>query len=95
MNDRLMHHQAGVQRLGSLGIVVHQPRQHRLVERAPIDADPHRLAELAGLLDHHREIAVLLLAEPDIAGIDPVFRKRLGAGRMVAQQRVADIGSRR
>ena len=42
-------------------------------------------------LDHRRELAVALLAEADIARIDAVLVERLGAGRMVGQQRVADI----
>ena len=92
MDDRLMHHQARIQRLRRASAL-------SSISCASIDwssepqstSDPDRLGELTGLLDHHREIAVLLLAEADIAGIDAVFVQRFGACRMVAQERVADI----
>ena len=38
-----------------------------------------------------RELAVLLVLEADIARIDAVFVERLGAGRMVGQELVADV----
>ena len=65
--------------------------QQFLVERAPVGADAHRLAVLDRLLDDGAELAVLLVLEADIAGIDPVLVERLGAGRMVGQQLVADV----
>jgi hypothetical protein len=37
------------------------------------------------------ELAVALLAEADIAGIDAVLGERLGAGRVIGEQLVADI----
>ena len=42
-------------------------------------------------LDDGGELRVLLVLEADIAGIDAVFVERLGAGRMVGQQLVADV----
>jgi hypothetical protein len=42
-------------------------------------------------LDHGLELAVLLLAEADIAGVDAVLGERLGAGRMLAEERVAVV----
>ena len=65
--------------------------QQLLVERAPIGADAHRLAVLQRHFDDGAELAVLLLLEADIARIDPVLVERLGAGRMLGEQLVADI----
>ena len=42
-------------------------------------------------LDDGRELAVLLVLEADIAGIDAVLVERLGAGRVIGQQLVADV----
>ena len=42
-------------------------------------------------LDDGRELAVLLVLEADVAGIDAVLVERLGAGRIVGQQRVAVV----
>ncbi len=41
--------------------------------------------------DDGAELPVLLLLEPDIAGIDAILVERLGAGRMIGQQLVADV----
>ena len=73
------------------GILVHQMREQFLVERTPIGADAHRLVVADRGLDNGAELLVLLVLEADIAGIDPVFVERLGAGRMIGQQLVADI----
>jgi hypothetical protein len=72
-------------------VAVHQPRQELLVERAPVHPDPHRLVVADRHFDDFGELLVLLVLEADIAGIDAVFRKRLGAGRMIGEQLVADI----
>ena len=42
-------------------------------------------------LDDGRELAVPLVLEADIAGIDAVFVERLGAARMIGEQFVADV----
>ena len=76
---------------GELGVLVHQVGEQLLVERAPVGADAHRLAVLDRRLDDGAELAVLLLLEADIAGIDAVLVERLGAGRMVGEQLVADV----
>ena len=78
-------------RSGRTRILVHQMRQQFLVERAPVGADAHRLAVLDRGLDDGAELAILFLLEADIAGIDAVLVERLGAGRMVGQELVADI----
>ena len=72
-------------------VLVHQPGQQLLVERAPVDADAHRLVVADRHLDDRRELLVLLFLEADIAGIDAVLGERCGAGRMVGEQPVADI----
>ncbi len=91
LHDRLAHHLLCRQR-GAIRLVrVHQPRQELLVERAPVHPDPHRLVVADRHFDDFGELLVLLVLEADIAGIDAVFRKRLGAGRMIGEQLVADI----
>ena len=86
-----MHHLARVLGLGQRRILVHEPGEQLLVEAAPIDADAHGLAVAERDLDDLGELPVALVLEADIAGIDAVFVERLGAGRMLGQQRVAVI----
>ena len=74
-----------------LGVLVHQPRQQFLIERAPVDADAHRLVVLDRHLDDLGELRVALVLEADIAGIDAVFVERLGAAGVIGQQRVAVV----
>ncbi len=66
-------------------------REQFLVERAPVGADAHRLVVFDRELDDGGELAVALFLEADIAGIDAVLVERLGAGRVVGEQRVADV----
>jgi hypothetical protein len=91
LDDRLAHHLLGRQRRTRGLVLVHQARQQFLVERAPVDADAHRLVVADRHLDDRGELLVLLVLEADIARVDAVFRQRLGAGRMVGEQLVADI----
>jgi hypothetical protein len=86
-----MHDGAGIARSCGLGILVHQPGQELLVERAPIGADAHRLIVFERHLDDGGELLILLVLEADIAGIDAVLVERLGAGRVIGQQLVADV----
>ena len=74
-----------------LGVLVHQVREQLLIERAPVGADAHRLVVLDRHLDDGGELPVLLVLEADVAGIDAVLVERLGAGRMIGQQLVADV----
>ena len=91
LDDRLARHLLRRHRRIVVLIVVHQPGQEFLVERAPVDADAHRLVVADRRLDNGRELAVLLLAKADIARIDAVFGQSLRAGRMIGQQFVADV----
>ena len=91
LHHGLARHVAGVDRMVRLGVLVHQVREQFLVERAPIGADAHRLVVLDRGLDDGAELAVLLFLEADIAGIDAVLVERLGAGRVIGQELVADI----
>ena len=72
-------------------VLVHETGQQLLVERTPVGADAHRLAVADRDLDDLAELQVALVLEADIAGIDAVFVERFGAGRMIAEQLVADI----
>ena len=72
-------------------VLVHQMRQELLVEGAPVGADAHRLAVADGGLDDGAKLAVLLVLEADIAGIDAVFVEGFGAGRVLGEELVADI----
>jgi len=44
-----------------------------------------------GDLDHGAEIGVVFAADADVAGIDSVFRERLGAGGIFFQEQVAVV----
>src|SRR6266436_5615249 len=63
----------------------------RVIERTPIGADADGLAVLQRHLDDVGELAVALVLEADIAGIDAVFVERLGAGGMLRQQLVPNV----
>ncbi|MGY4316809.1 hypothetical protein ACVWW1_006136 [Bradyrhizobium sp. JR3.5] len=91
LHHRLAGHRAGIARIGRGRVLVHQLGEQLLVERAPIGADTHRLVVLVGDLDDVGELGVALVLEADIAGIDAVLVERLGAGRILGEQLVADI----
>ena len=91
LHDRLVHDGARILRLGRGGVLVHQPGQQLLVEAAPVDADAHRLGVAHGQLDDLGELPVALGLEADVARIDAILVERLGAGRVLAQQRVAVV----
>ncbi len=91
LHHRFARHRARVDRIGRARILVHQVRQQLLVERAPIGADAHRLVVLDRRFDNGAELAILLFLEADIAGIDAILVERLGAGRMIGEELVADI----
>src|SRR5216684_3932581 len=76
---------------GRARVLVHQMGEQLLVERAPIGADAHRLAVTDRGLDDGAELAVLLLLESDIAGVDAILVERLGEGGMIGEELVADI----
>ena len=80
-----------LERRGARGVLVHERGQELLIERTPVRADAHRLAVADRDLDDLAELQVALVLEADIAGIDAIFVERLGAGRMIGEQLVADI----
>ena len=90
-DHRLAHHRARIDRVGAFGVLVHQRGQQFLIERAPVGADPHRLAVADRDLDDRAELRVALVLEADIAGVDAVFVERFGARGMFGQQLMADI----
>jgi cysteine synthase len=90
LHHRLARDGAGVDRRGAAGVLVHEVGQQLLVERAPVRADAHGLAVADRHLDDG-ELPVPLVLEADIAGIDAVLGQRLGAGRMIGEQLVADV----
>ncbi len=91
MHDGLVQHLARLSRLRALLVVVHHAGEQLLIEAAPVHADAHGLVVLQRDLDDVGELLVALVAEADIAGVDAVFRERLGAVRIGRQQLVADI----
>ena len=91
LHHRLVRDGARVVRRRRRRVLVHQVGQQLLIERAPVDADAHRLVVLDRHLDDRGELRVALVLEADIAGIDAVLVERLGAGRIVGQQRVAVV----
>ena len=59
----------------SARVLVHERRQQRLVQRAPVDADADRLAVVDG--DAHDRLEVLVVAlRADVAGVDAVLGER-------------------
>ena len=91
MHDGFVQHLARASRLCSFSVLIHHAGEQLLIEAAPVHADAHRLVVLQRDLDDVGELLVALVAEADIAGIDAVFRERLGAGRKGREQLVADI----
>ena len=94
--QRRLHHGfvrdlAGADRRGRRRILVHQSGEELLIERAPIDADAHRLVVFDRHLDDLGELRIALVLEADIARIDAVLVERLGAVRIVGEQRVAVV----
>ena len=88
---RLEHDLAVRQRLRPLGVLVHQRGEQRAVERAPVDADAHRLAVRDRHLDHAAEVVVVLRAGADVAGVDAVLVQRPRALGVLGQQQVAVV----
>src|ERR1035437_7480125 len=94
--ERARHH--GVQRdvarvlgLRQQRILVHHPREQRRIERAPVDADAHRLPVLDGHFDHGAEIVVGLAADIRVARVHAVLVQRARAPRVFLQQQVAVV----
>ena len=85
---RLEHHLAVRARGRTLRVLVHQRGEQRAIERAPVDADPHRLAVGDRNLDHAAEVLVVLVADPDVAGIDAVLVERFRARRVLGEEHV-------
>ena len=77
--------------LGLLAVLVHHAREQRLIERAPVDADAHRLVILDGALDHGAEVVVVLAADRDVAGIDAVLGESARRGGILLEQDVAVV----
>ena len=90
LEHRVDHHVAGIARLGSRGVRVHQLGQDGLIERAPVDADPHGLPVVDGDLDDRREVLVVAL-RADVARVDPVLGQGRGHLRVLDQQLVAVV----
>ena len=86
-----MHHGACILRDVGARVLVHQAGQQILVQRTPVDANADRLLPAKGRVDDGGELAVLLVLEADVAGIDPILVERLGGGRIVGKQRMAVI----
>ena len=76
--------------VGQRGVRVHQLGQQALVERAPVDADPHRLVVRERDLDDRAEVFVGALAA-DVAGVDPVLGQGPGAVGIAGEQQVAVV----
>src|SRR5579862_2674292 len=88
-DERFTHHRVRVGRLAALRVVVHHPREKRLVEASPVDADAHRLVVSNRKLDERRELRIALAALADVARIDAELRERLCTRRVFGQELVA------
>jgi hypothetical protein len=87
----LAGHLARVSGLAETGVVVHHTCQELAVQAAPVDADAHRPVVADGGFYHGRELAVALVLETDVAGVDAVFRQALGTVRIAGEQEVAVV----
>jgi hypothetical protein len=87
LDHRVEQHVAGVFGLGALRVLVHDLGEEALVERAPVDADAHRLAVFDRHLHDLGEVGVAVLGAY-VAGIDAVLGQRARAGRVAGQQQV-------
>ena len=87
----LVHHLFGIPGLGACAVQVHQTGEQLLVQAAPVNADTHGLVPAHGRFNHQTELAVVLVALADIAGVDAVFGQCLRAARVVGQQTVAVV----
>ncbi len=76
---------------GLLAVLVHHARQQRLIERAPVDADAHRLVILDRALHHGAEVVVVFAADRNVAGIDAVLGQRARRGGIFLEQDVAVV----
>jgi hypothetical protein len=89
---RVHHHFLGVlaHRFGKERVGVHHLREQRLVQRAPVHPDAHRLAELDGALDDGPEVLVVALGA-HVAGVDAVLGQRPCGVGILGQQLVAVV----
>src|SRR5439155_6527535 len=78
-----------VPRLGPTRVLIHQRGEELAIERAPVDADPHRLPVRRGDLDDPSEVIVVLLPGSDVSGIDPVLVEGARALGILREQEVA------
>ena len=88
---RLDHHLARVERLRAARVFVHHLSKQRLIQRAPVDADPNRAVVFQGHPDHRLEVLVVSSAGADVARVDAVLGqlpRHLGVAR---QQQVAVV----
>jgi hypothetical protein len=81
-----VHYLAGIPGIRTRGVLVHQPGQQILVERAPVYSDSHRLLVLSSDLDHRLKILVVMAARSDVPGVDSILRKCLRAIRVLLEQ---------
>jgi hypothetical protein len=92
LDDGFAGHVARAQRRTVGGVLVHQPGQQH-----SWSSDPQLTPMRTGLsysdrhFDDVDELPVALFLEADIARIDAVLGQRLGTGRMIGQQLVADV----
>ncbi len=87
-HHRFHHHVARRQWFRFLAVLVHHPRQQRLVQRTPVHADPHRLMVFDCALHHDAEIVVVLAPHRHVAGIDAVLGQRARRGWILLEQQM-------
>ena len=78
-------------RFRELIVFIHHACEQRAIERAPVDANTHRLVVFDGDFDHRAEIIVVLFSDVDVARIDAIFSQRAGTGRILFQQQMAVV----
>ena len=89
--DHCLHHDiARVPGDGPACVGIHHLGEQALIERAPVDPDPHRLVVSERHLDDGPKVLVVPLAA-DIPGIDAVLGQGAGAVGILGQQQVAVV----
>ena len=89
-HDRVQQDRPGILRIRAQGVLIHHFSEEALIEGAPVHPDPHGRRVLNGYLHDLLEVGVPVFG-PDIARVDTVFRKCLGARRELGEKQMAVV----
>ena len=72
-------------------IEIHEMSQELLIKRSPIRTDANSLIMFGSKLNNCAKLLVFFIFEPNVAWINAIFCKRLGAGGMICEQFMANV----